>query len=193
MKWIAGTLGGVFLGFAILMAVIAFRSGMLLPTEVAFHPEPLGPYNTLYKEVVGPYHEVASHIIEIEDFVKSKGVICIRTFGQYLDDPQSVDHERLRSHVGCLFDPAEDLSFVINSQEYKDKNLRNGRIEMPSYIEGRFEGSPAMVAFKVYPKIFKFAEQKQLNIAEQTALEIYEVKSNSKVLTRVIFYSVANP
>lgn len=186
MKWIWATIGGFFLGLAFLMAVISFRAGVHLPVEVKVSEQAFGPFSTLYFEAVGPYHEVAQHIMDIEDFAKSHHLICTRTFGHYLDDPRGIDHERLRSHVGCLFDSQQDFSEITALKEFQDKKYRIGQVKFDQYVIGSFEGSPAMGALKVYPKIFRLAAEKNLQLNDK-AFEIYEVKSSKKVKTQVLF------
>lgn len=187
MKWFSGTVAGFFLGIIGLITFIAFRAGMHLPVQVdVFTDQVFGPYQILYKEVVGPYHEVASHIIEIEEFAKDQGSVCARTFGYYLDDPNGVDHNRLRSHVGCLFDAHVDLSGLQQTEEFQNKKYQVEDFKFNSYIMGTFDGSPALGAIKIYPKMLKEAAAQRLHINNK-AFEVYEVKSSTKVRTRVVF------
>lgn len=187
MKWFSGTVAGFFLGLIFLITFIAFRAGVHLPVEVEISKDvPYGPHSLLYKEVVGPYHEVATHIIEMEDFAKSQGIICTRTFGHYLDDPNGVDHNRLRSHVGCLFPSSMDFSDLTSTTEFQEKAYKTGSIVFDAYVKGTFDGSPALGAIKIYPKILKAAREQNLSLNNK-AFEVYEVKSSKNVRTQVYF------
>ncbi|MCO5113724.1 MAG: hypothetical protein M9899_06075 [Bdellovibrionaceae bacterium] len=187
MKWFSGTVAGFFLGIIGLLVFIAFRAGFHLPVQVdVFTDTPFGPHKIIFKEVVGPYHEVAPHITEVEEFAKAHGIICARTFGYYLDNPSGVDHHRLRSHVGCLLESATDLTHLTQNPEFESHNYKVDEIKFNSYIMGAFDGSPALGAIKIYPKILKTALENHL-ILNDKAFEIYEVKSSSKVRTLVIF------
>lgn len=187
MKWFAGTLGGFFLGLIGLCVFILIYTGYFKPVEILIATaQPLGPYKTLYVEVVGPYHEIGKPLSVVENFAKDQGLPCPRTFGRYLDDPKNIDHDRLRSEVGCLFDAATDLKPLTDTKAFKDLNYKTSNLNIESYIMGIFKGSPALVAFKVYPKILSEAGDKRLKLAEQ-AVEIYEVHGDKDVTTKVVF------
>jgi DNA gyrase inhibitor GyrI len=135
-----------------------------------------GPLYLLYKDHMGPYHKIGSVIDAAEAWAHAHGVACPRTFGEFLDDPQAVDEDRLRSHAGCLLDskPAgstDDFTFE----------------ERPAqrYVVGRFEGSPSIGPFKVYPKIRKYIETERLRTSGPN-LEVYRVNGEA-VETEYLF------
>lgn len=126
-----------------------------------------GPFKTIYIEHVGPYHKVNKVIEKVEKFMKEKGVVCQRTFGEYLDDPRQVEEARLRSKVGCLID---------KMPEGAPENMKEGEIPARDYVQAVFTGSPGIGPLKVYPRVEQYLQQKNL---EQTGagVEIYEIHS----------------
>ncbi|WP_413580780.1 GyrI-like domain-containing protein [Bdellovibrio sp. HCB288] len=126
-----------------------------------------GPFKTLYIEHVGPYHKVNKVIEKVEKFMASKGTICQRTFGEYLDDPRQVEEARLRSRVGCLIE-----SMPTDVPE----NMKEGVIPANHYVVAVFTGSPGIGPLKVYPRVEEYLQQKGL-AKTATAIEIYEIHS----------------
>ena len=183
MKWVGGTIAGVFLGFLFIILFVLFKSGSFKSVEI--EKAAIGPFVAIYKTRLGPYHESSTTLYEIENLLKDKQLLCIQSFGLYLDDPNETEADRLRSELGCLF-----------SEKYKDQlellasdpslGLSTKYLDTKNYIVGTFEGSPALVSLKVYPKINKWAEQNRYNLKKEV-LEIYEVKSSDKVKTSVLF------
>ena len=70
--------------------------------SVTVTAEKRGPLYLLYQTYTGPYHEIGSVIHTTETFALAQNLPCPRTFGEFLDDPERVDQDRLRSRAGCL-------------------------------------------------------------------------------------------
>ncbi|WP_413586810.1 GyrI-like domain-containing protein [Bdellovibrio sp. HCB274] len=126
-----------------------------------------GPFKTIYIEHVGPYHKVNKVIEKVERFMKEKGVICQRTFGEYLDDPRQVEEARLRSKVGCLID---------KMPEGAPEEMKEGEIPARAYVVAVFTGSPGIGPLKVYPRVEAYLQQKNLKQTD-ASIEIYEIHS----------------
>lgn len=181
MKWVGGTIAGVFLGFFFIVIFIFYKSGSFKKVEI--EKASVGPFIAIYKERLGPYHESSKTLIEVEDILKANQLLCVKSFGIYIDDPNNTDAERLRSELGCLF-----------AEKYKDQlqqiattsNLNIKYLDKKNYIIGKFEGSPALVSLKVYPKLKDWAETQRYKTKPEI-LEIYEVKSSDQVKTSVLF------
>ncbi|MEK2646178.1 GyrI-like domain-containing protein [Bdellovibrio sp. BCCA] len=127
-----------------------------------------GPFQTVYIEHVGPYHKVNKVIEKVENFMKSQGAPCGRTFGEYMDDPQVVEEARLRSKVGCIVEtlPAGQLP----------EDFKTGDIPQRKYVVAVFTGSPGIGPLKVYPRVNDYMVKHSL---KQTGavIEIYEIHS----------------
>lgn len=157
--------------FFILVAVISF--GLFLANYLgAFKGVDItiaqqGPFKTVYMEHVGPYHKVNKIIEKVETYMKSQGAPCGRSFGEYLDDPQSVEEARLRSKVGCI---------VQNVPANLPEELKAGEIPARKYVVAVFTGSPGIGPLKVYPRANDFMLKNDL---KQTGpvVEIYEIMS----------------
>lgn len=154
---------------------VFIKSGAWKSVEVT--ETTLGPLHLVYKEYVGPYHKIVTAIQDVETWAKSKSIECNRSFGEYLEDPNIVEHERLHSHGGCILSemPA-DLPADFKSQT----------IPVRTYVMASFSGSPALGPLKVYGRIEDYMASKKL---QRTApvLEIYNVKSNNQVETQYLF------
>jgi AraC family transcriptional regulator len=176
LKWILGTVLGVILGLA---GYFFWYLGAMKPVTIA--EQDSGPYYLLYKENVGPYHKVAPVIIEIESYSQSHGLKCSLTFGQYLDDPRTVEEGRLRSHVGCLLSNEEFSALKNLPSDYKTE-----AIPTKKYLTAIFEGSPAIGPMKVYPKAEDYFAEKHLKMSG-AVIEIYEVHSQKSMTTKYLF------
>ncbi len=126
-----------------------------------------GPFKTVYLEHVGPYHKVNKIIERVEKYMASQGAPCGRTFGEYMDDPQTVEEARLRSKVGCLVE-----TVPANLPE----DFKSGEIPQRKYVVAVFTGSPGIGPLKVYPRVNDYMIKQNL---KQTGaiIEIYEIHS----------------
>ena len=165
---------GLFAFVLSLAVYLYFYLGFYKPVDVAL--ERRGPLYFLYKTHTGAYHQIGPAISAVENWTHEHKVPCEKTFGEYLDDPQAVDQDRLRSRGGCV------LSGPLNSPpaefQYEQRPERE-------YVVARFSGSPAIGPFKVYPKAKQFISEKRLKSAEG-AIEVYLVRGD-KVETEYLF------
>ena len=158
----------------ILGGYLYIHLGAFKDIQVKIANEP--SFHIIYKNHVGPYHKINGVIRSVEKWVQEQNLSCTQTFGEYLDNPDKVPHERLRSHGGCL-------------TPQKFPNLPEGffqrTVTAQSYIEAKFSGSPAIGPFAVYPKIKRFASKKRLKTQEKS-FEIYEIQGANKIHTRYL-------
>ncbi len=161
---------------------IMYRLGSFKGVEVA-QTEAAGTYILVAREHMGAYHGIASVITEVETWARANGEPCALTFGEYQDNPETVDEDRLRSRGGC----------IVSSQEKADelkKVLPVGttvsELKIEKALTASFDGSPSIGPLKVYPKIFE--QMKSLDLASSgPVLEIYEVISSTSGRTRYVF------
>jgi effector-binding domain-containing protein len=152
-----------------------FRLGLHQPVAVDLVDMP--EMHVVYRTHRGPYHKIANVIQSVEDWAKSNSVKCRWSMGRYLDDPNSMDHERLRSHGGCVVDAPPDLKLP--------EGMAHEVIPEGRFARGVFRGSPSMSAFKVYPKIFSLLADSRLRIVGPT-IELYEVVGPDAVTTTTL-------
>lgn len=131
----------------------------------------------LYKDHVGPYHNIGDIIKSVEIWAKDAGIDCSKSFGQYLDNPQVVEHERLRSRGGCIVD-----SIPSNMPE----DLKTLAIPERHYYIAHFEGSPFIGPYKVYNKVYSLANSQNQKISD-AIIEIYELLGPNKMQTTYLF------
>lgn len=166
-----------FFGFLFALAIIylsytSFYLGFFKSVEVK--PRHTASFKMIYQEHVGPYHEILESIEEIEKYLGEQNIPCNRSFGQFLDDPNTVAQERLRSHVGCLVYSKIDSKF-----QYKELPAR-------SYAYAKFDGSPAIGPYKVYPKVEETIQSNKLE-KDGPVLEVYTRHSDDKMSTEYLF------
>jgi len=99
LKWILGTVLGVIIGIA---GYFFWYLGAFKPVELL--EKPVGPLHLIYKKHVGPYHKIVSTLDEVEKWAKENQVPCGRTFGEFLDNPNTVEEGRLRANCGCVIE-----------------------------------------------------------------------------------------
>lgn len=148
--------------------------GAYKPVTLAL--EKRGPYFFLYKQHLGPYHKIVGKIEEVEKWALDHNMRCPKTFGEYLDNPEAVDEDRLRSHGGCIMGASVETVPPDFQYQVRPEKL---------YAVAKFDGSPAIGPFKVYPKLRHFLEEQRLK-SSSPAIEIYTVNGSS-VSTEYLF------
>ena len=174
------------LGFFLLFKTGAYKSVTIEDSQV---PD----YHFFYAEHVGPYHEIVPKLLFVEEKFKALNIKCPRTFGLFLSDPKKIDHNRLKSQVGCaftvdespnLFAPIKEISETFYPLPIVDKD----QVSRVKCYKGSFTGSPSLSAIKVYPKIKEKAKQEGVTLFTP-ALEVYK-SHGEHVTTRVYFCGV---
>lgn len=140
-----------------------------------------GPLKLLYKEHTGAYHKVVGVIEEVETWARQKGIDCSESFGEYLDNPNVTEENRLRSRGGCVVKefPTADLPEGFLTRE----------IPVRKYVVALFDGSPGIGPLKVYPKVENYMKEHRLAI-DGPILEIYVIHSEKAMTTTYLFPAV---
>jgi len=144
-----------------------FYLGFYKPVDIAVADRP--ELKLLFKPHMGAYHFIGPVIREVEAWSAQNHVACDKTFGEYIDDPASVDQDRLRSRGGCLVN-GPVMSAPADFQ-YETRPARK-------YVVAHFSGSPSIGPFKVYPKVRDYFEKQKLK-SSQPVIEVYTVHDNS--------------
>ncbi|MEZ4873488.1 MAG: GyrI-like domain-containing protein [Bdellovibrionales bacterium] len=162
----------VYVGISVVINLGVFKDPVLLGEKTY-------QMDVVYKKIVGPYYKVGEAFPEVENSARSFGLACKKTFGLYLDDPEVVDEDRLRAHIGCL----------ISESEVPKKG--DGGLILDTLGPGKalvitFDGSPASGPFKVYP-LAKDWFLKNSKPMFKSILEVYVTKEDGSFLTGFIF------
>jgi len=174
LKWVGifviSTLGGLALYLFLYLG--AYK-------EVVARVEIYPTLHLVYRDHTGAYHKIGEVLQEMETQAKKLGLNCSKTFGRFLDDPQTTDPDRLRSQVGCV------LETSIANQKLQQMDAKYLEIPSQKYIYGRFQGSPAISPFVVYPELLKLAEENRLSTKAKN-IEIYEIDRDQQVTTEYL-------
>lgn len=165
----------IIVGIFTFMIYLFFHLGFHKPVGIGFSEE--GPFQMIYKEHSGPYHKIGDKIREVEDWAKQNNVPCPEAFGEYLDDPSVVEHDRLRSHGGCI---------VTATPSSMPADIKTQMREKRSYIKATFSGSPLIGPMKVYPKMLSYSEAHKRPL-DGAIIEIYRPISEKEMLTTYYF------
>jgi AraC family transcriptional regulator len=161
--------------FATLAVYLFFYLGFYKPVEISVAIR--GPFHLLYRPHTGAYHLIGPVIGEVEAWAAQNHVICEKTFGEYIDDPSSIDQDRLRSHGGCMIPSSMNVE-IPSPFQYETRGEK-------SYVVAHFDGSPSIGPFKVYPKVQKYLAEQHLK-SSQPVIETYVVHG-SHVDTEFLF------
>lgn len=172
LKWLA-----LFIAVGIVAFAIYLYSYLGVSEPVEITKGEAGPFVMLYQEHRGPYHLIGEKIAAVEKWALAQNLGCSRTFGEYLDDPESSDEDRLRSQGGCLL-PTPPQVPLPEGFKVKEIPLKN-------YVIARYKGSPAISPFTVYPKVKTYVYDNRIKIAAG-AIEIYEIHG-ARVTTQYLF------
>ena len=174
MKKAIFTTIAAILAFSVFMY---FRLGM--NKTVMLEAREAGPFKTLYQKHTGPYYKIAEKIEFVEKWALANGVSCSKTFGQYIDDPQSVDEDRLQSEGGCI---VEDMPSDLKPLE----GMIVGEIAKRKYLMAKFDGAPSVGPYTVYPKAFEWLSKNSMTL-DGPIVEIYNVLNAKEVVTEYLF------
>ena len=133
---------------------------------------------------VGAYHKINAVITEVENWAQKNRVPCPLTFGNYLDNPQIADENRLRSEGGCL-----SMNPIFSHLKEDSAKFFTRQIPLQKYLKFSFSGSPAISPFKVYPAAEKWFASTNYKRG-QSVLEVYEV--SGKAMTTHYYFPVAD-
>lgn len=167
---------GVILFFIILLGWASVKLGFF--KDVLISEQDRGEIHCIYMEHIGPYHKILDSLEKVEAWAKSKNIDCSKSFGHFLDDPDVVEHERLKSHVGCIVDKV-----------YTDlpENFKFKTIPAQGYFVAEFLGSPAIGPMKVYRKAKKEFYARQLSPPEDV-IEVYDRIDDKTMKTIYLFH-----
>ncbi|MBX3040482.1 MAG: GyrI-like domain-containing protein [Bdellovibrionaceae bacterium] len=155
---------------------LLFRNGVFLP--VTFNVKSEGPVILMGVGHVGPYHTVLSSLQKVEAFAKDNQLSCSTTFGEYLDDPNIVEVERLKSFVGCVLTEKPSMPLP--------EDFRISERPSRSYLIATFHGSPALGPYKVYGKAHETMEKQGLT-ADGSVIELYRMEADGSMTTLYYF------
>lgn len=184
MKWALGTF---VLSLLAILTFVLIRTGYF--KEVTISSGFKGPYTLAYREHIGPYHKIPPVITSVESFFKNNDRPCLMAFGRYFDNPDEVDHDRLRSQGGCIFPGRpQDTEFFLSSLKAPPSafKIETDFLEKKEYILATFNGSPSVGPLKVYPKVTEWMDKYGYSIAGPV-IEIYKTLPDETVLTTYLF------
>lgn len=174
IKWLLIT---IVTSFTALGIYLYFYLGANQTVETRVEPYPA--LQLVYRSHVGPYHKIGELLIEIENAARKQGLACDKTFGRFLDDPNTTDEDRLRSEVGCV------VNTEPSANELDSLTAKFMQIPSQKYVYGKFKGSPAIGPFVVYPKLKELANTSRLQL-DSWAIEIYKVERDQGVTTEYL-------
>jgi AraC family transcriptional regulator len=148
---------------------------------VSLKVEKRGPFSLLFKPHMGPYYLINGVIKEVESWALSHNIACSKTFGEYIDNPATVDEDRLRSRGGCVL--TTPIETPPQELEYQNRGER-------LYVVAEFSGSPAVSPYKVYPKVQEYLIEQRLK-SSGPVVEIYTVNGNQ--MTTEYLFAIDNP
>jgi AraC family transcriptional regulator len=162
---------------------VAWKLGALREVEIVTQVD--GPFHILSKDHLGPYHKIADVILEVEAWARSQGEPCTRSFGEFFDNPERTDEDRLRSRGGCILNKSTPADLeALNAKLPAGYAVTS--IDERLYAIATFDGAPSLGPVKVYPKVLEYVSLNRLEI-KGAVIEIYEVHSERSGSTRYLF------
>lgn len=177
LKWILFTFASCFV---LIAGIMSYKLGVLKDPVVL--GEETREFHLLYKDHIGPYHNIVETISKVEAFALENRIACRQTFGEFLDNPELVDPDRLRSRVGCVLnDPSVVTVDLPKGISLLTKPKRN-------YFKISFDGSPAIGPMKVYPLAKSKWSAEMNSNTDDGVIEIYIISNGGKeILTEYFF------
>ncbi len=102
---IAGVISALIGGILIFLQYM----GVLLPAEAVI--QETGPYHHVYEDFTGPYHKTGEVFSRVYENLKKDGIETKDGLGIYMDNPQDVPQEKLRSQCGSVLEENQLAAF----------------------------------------------------------------------------------
>jgi len=154
-------------GLLVALAVFAFRTaqyvGAFKDVEISVSEE--AAKNLIYKTHVGAYHKIVPVIEEVETWAREQKIDCHLSFGEYIDNPDTSEEDRLKSHGGCI---------VTEIPPNLPAGFEGKTIPAQKFVKAVFDGSPGIGPLKVYPRVQKYADEHKIKL-KGTVIESYEI------------------
>lgn len=180
------TIFAIGLGLFVFFLYLMQYTGAFKSVTIGIDQRP--SYTILYKDFTGPYHKIVSTIQEVETYSKANGLNCRLSFGEYFDDPKSIEEGRLKSRGGCLIDPLVKSEFT-KLEELKTTlpaDFKIATLPTTKAVVALFTGAPGIGPLKVYPKAESFIQENNLK-QKSAVIEIYEVFDRKSMQTTYIW------
>lgn len=176
----------VLLGIVVLLSYVAYHVGYFKSVNISLQT---GRSFTLVGLAhLGPYHKIIDKIKLVESELNQMPMGCQYSFGLYLDDPRTTEQERLKSFGGCVVASDQDIDAILAVFNRKGIAAVESRTwNYTQAITAKFEGSPGIGPFKVYPAVDSFRQSKQLEPEQIGVLEVYEILADQKMVTDYYF------
>ena len=180
------TFYAIGLGLVVFILYLSQYTGAFKDVLVSADQRPA--LQIIYKDHTGAYHKIVSTIEEVETFAKSKGLKCRLSFGEYFDNPDTVEEGRLRSRGGCVIDPlvAEEAVTVEKLKTDLPKDFKTDILPATKAVVALFSGAPGIGPLKVYPKANDYIEKDKL-VRKNNVIEIYEIFDAKSMQTTYIW------
>lgn len=169
----------IVIGFlaAILFVGISTYINLKAYKEAKIYYDVMPGYTLIYTNITGDYVQTSLKLKEVEDLLEKENIPCQETFGLFLDDPNIVVVQDLKSKVGCIY---KEDSKIINKIDGLETLYIKGQSDL---LTADFEGSPALGPRKVYSKAQKMISGNSLF----PALEIYNYNQKNELTTKYFF------
>jgi DNA gyrase inhibitor GyrI len=171
---IRGFVTGVLAVVIALAIYLTFHLGLLKSVEI--NQVSRGPLYLLYRDHRGAYFKISEVIAQVETLAKQNKLSCLQTFGEYFDNPSEVDEDRLRSRGGCISETPYNQA---------PGDLQIATMPEGKYVVAKFDGSPAVGPWKVYPKVQEYVQNQRLKMKRES-FEIYTL-NNDSIATEYLF------
>ncbi len=157
----------VLAGLLVALAVFVFRTanyvGAFKNVDVSVSEEPAK--NLIFKTHIGAYHKIVPVIEEVEAWARDNKIDCHLSFGEYLDNPDISEEDRLKSHGGCV---------VAAIPKELPPGFESKTLPAQKFVRAVFDGSPGIGPLKVYPQVQKYADEHKIKL-KGNVIEIYEI------------------
>ncbi|NJP03981.1 GyrI-like domain-containing protein [Candidatus Gracilibacteria bacterium] len=157
-------------GILVFLSLGAFYLGLFQKIDIA--QGETGSYTVVYDTLRGKYNGVGPIMDNIYEDLKADGIETTRGFGIYLDNPEIVEADQLRSIAGSVIEEKDLEKLNALGEKYKILEIESGNMITTEFP---FKGKMSVFAslMKVYPAIMKKLEAEHM---ETTAImELYDI------------------
>lgn len=141
-----------------------------------------GGETVVYETITGDYRQSGEVMDKIYYALLNKhNLETYKGYGLYLDNPQKVEKEKLRSEAGSIIEEKDLEKLKALNHRFQTKVLQNKKYITTEFpYKGKL--SVMLSIMKVYPALSKYAKEKGYN-EDGAVMEIYDIP-NDKILYR---------
>jgi len=166
LKWL------LVIFLVLVVALLAFLAYLGVFSTPKVTEQQVGPYTLVYEDYIGPYSNTGQVLSKVYNALKKDGIVTLKGFGIYLNDPKTTTPDKLRSQIGCVLEENDLGRARVLRKKYKIMTWKKTNCLVAEFPI-RNNLSYMIGPLKVYPVMNKAMQAKGAKL--EACLELYDL------------------